>query len=77
MNKKRKLNDYYYIGEKCYECGKPHSNCYCRTALCICCNKFDHRYNMLSNIENNNNFYQLPICVQDRNLMCIYCVYDY
>ena len=77
MNKKRKLNDYYDYGERCFECSKPHSNCYCRTALCICCNKFDYRYNMLSNLEINDNFYQLPKSMQDKNLMCIKCIYDY
>lgn len=77
MNKKRKLNDYYYIGEKCYECGKPHSNCYCRTVLCICCDQFDYRYNMVSNLEINDNFYRLPKSMQDKNLMCLKCIYDY
>ena len=77
MNKKRKLNDYYYIGEKCYECGKPHSNCYCRTVLCICCDQIDYRYNMVSNLEINDNFYRLPKSMQDKNLMCLKCIYDY
>ena len=77
MNKKRKLNDYYYIGEKCFECGKPHSNCYCRTVLCICCDQFDYRYNMVSNLEINDNFYRLPKSMQDKNLMCLKCIYDY
>ena len=77
MNKKRKLNNYYEYGEKCYECGKPHSNCYCRTALCICCDQFDYRYNMVSNLEINDNFYRLPKSMQDKNLMCLKCIYDY
>tara|TARA_R110000787_G_scaffold15600_2_gene48364 strand:+ start:265 stop:567 length:303 start_codon:yes stop_codon:yes gene_type:complete len=65
------------IEEEVYECGgchRPEWNCYCRTLECICCGETDHRYNMRSNMEINEDFYTLPVEEQDRNCMCMSCI---
>ncbi len=63
--------------EEVYECGgcqRPEWNCYCRTVECICCGSTDHRYNMRSNMEINEDFYTLEVEEQDRNVMCMSCI---
>lgn len=65
--------------EEVYECGgchRPEWNCYCRTVECICCGGTDHRYNMRSNLEINEDFYTLDVEEQDRNCMCNNCMND-
>ena len=63
--------------EEIYECGgcqRPEWNCYCRTVRCICCGELDHRYNMRSNMEINEDFYTLEVEAQDLNCMCNDCI---
>jgi hypothetical protein len=63
--------------EEEYECGgchRPEWNCYCRTLECICCGETDHRYNMRSNLEINEDFYTLSVEAQDLNCMCMNCI---
>lgn len=63
--------------EEVYECGgchRPEWNCYCRTLECICCGETDHRYNMRSNLEINEDFYTLSVEAQDLNCMCMNCI---
>ena len=58
----------------CGGCDRLESKCYCVTVECICCGGTDHRYNMRSNMEINEDFYTLPIEEQLRNVMCIPCI---
>ena len=60
----------------CGGCDRPESNCYCRVVECICCGGTDHRYNMRSNMEINEDFYTLEPDEQDRNLMCETCIHN-
>ena len=61
---------------RCGGCDRMESNCYCRTVECICCGETDHRYNMRSNLEINEDFYTLDVEEQDRNCMCNNCMND-
>ena len=60
----------------CGGCDRPEENCYCRIVECICCGGTDHRYNMRSNMEINDDFYTLEPEEQDRNLMCETCIHN-
>jgi len=58
----------------CGGCDRLESKCYCVTCECICCGGTDHRYNMRSNMEINEDFYTLDMEEQLRNVMCIPCI---
>ena len=58
----------------CGGCDRPEDKCYCVTCECICCGSLDHRYNMRSNMEINEDFYTLDMDEQLRNVMCIPCI---
>ena len=61
---------------RCGGCDRPEHNCYCRIVECICCGGTDHRYNMSSNMEINEDFYTLELDEQDRCLMCETCIHN-
>ena len=58
----------------CGGCDRLESKCYCVTCECICCGGTDHRYNMRSNMEINEDFYTLDMEEQLRNVMCMPCI---
>ena len=58
----------------CGGCDRPEWNCYCRIVECECCSSMDHRYNMRSNLEINEDFYTLDVDDQDKNLICETCI---
>ena len=58
----------------CGGCDRPEWNCYCRIVECECCSSMDHRYNMRSNLEINEDFYTLDVEDQDKNLICETCI---
>ena len=59
---------------RCGGCDRPEWNCYCRIVECECCSSMDHRYNMRSNMEINEDFYTLDMDEQLRNVMCMSCI---
>jgi len=60
----------------CGGCDRPEWNCYCRIVECECCSSMDHRYNMRSNLEINEDFYTLEVEDQDKNLICETCIHN-
>ena len=60
----------------CGGCDRPEWNCYCRIVECECCSSMDHRYNMRSNLEINDDFYTLDVEDQDKNLICETCIHN-
>ena len=58
----------------CGGCDRPEDKCYCVLCECLCCGDTDHRYNMRSNMEINEDFYTLDMDEQLRNVMCMSCI---
>ena len=58
----------------CGGCDRLEDKCYCVICECICCGGTDHRYNMRSNMEINEDFYTLDMDEQLRNVMCMSCI---
>ena len=72
--KKRKKQEPEEEERLCGGCDRLESKCFCVSCECICCGKSDYRYNMRSNIEINEDFYELDMDVQLRNCMCMDCI---